>query len=248
MEQMARRPGRREFLATGVLLAAGGRADGQGRFLDAVRELSLVSRPGLLFGVERLPEANPTSEKRVSLVLENATAEAIVRQLCDADGRYTYSYDGARDIVNITPRTPPAEYLELQLLPVKPRRMAGNDWPENLFRIYVESTPEVQDYLLRKARDYQARNPRMVPAGRPGVSFQLEGPRPEYDFRLTGKTLREQLNEVAAYTRQMQGVESKSTPSGRIEIYPTGWQFTITPSADAHNGLGGHPMWTYFPQ
>ena len=64
--------------------------------------------------------------------------------------------------------------MELLSLAVKPRRMTGSEWRENLFLVFVEATPEIQEYVLRKAREYQAQHRGSMPAGQPGVCSMSE--------------------------------------------------------------------------
>jgi len=185
-------------------------------------------RKGPVLSVEWTPPEADAAVPLFSGTVEVSTMEAVLRQLLPFDDSLESQsrHDGA--IIDVLSVDRDQRCRELLSLPVAPRYFSGKNWNSGIIDDYVRSCHELRIWIeeFHRAERNRAGVPDPEPAsygsGLGGISPY---PIPEYNIELSGKTLRDQLDQIALYTV---GVAEKQR-YGTVKNNPVGWIVAIAP-------------------
>lgn len=185
-------------------------------------------RKGPVLSVEWAPPEANVDVPLFSGTIETSTMESVLSQLLPFDEsiKAQARHDGA--IINIASIDRDPSYQDLLSLPVAPRHFSGKNWNYFIVDDYVRSCAElrtwVQEFHRIARRKAGVVDPTVASygSGLGGVSPYIV---PEYNIELVGKTLRDQLDEIALYT-----ASSSEQPRDNTAMNSqAGWIIAITP-------------------
>jgi len=185
-------------------------------------------RKGPVLSVEWTPPEADATVPLFSGTVEVSTMEAVLRQLLPFDDSLESQsrHDGA--IIDVLSVDRDQRYRELLSLPVAPRYFSGKNWNSGIVDDYVRSCRELRIWIeeFHRAERKRAGVPDPEPASYgSGLGGTSPYPIPEYNIELSGKTLRDQLDQIALYTV---GVAEKQR-DGMVKNNPAGWIVAIAP-------------------
>jgi hypothetical protein len=129
--------------------------------LEAIASLSSQSAAELHLGMEDILRDNPSDPPaprvRFSLDVKNATVKEILDTLCQFDGRYTWSTDGAS--INIYPRATAGDSAYLLNLEVEQINLTGIPDPDKVFPPLHNSLPKEQLAYMQLGGDISYEQP-----------------------------------------------------------------------------------------
>ena len=211
-----------------------------GTMEDGLRALRQTNPARILIGFEKVAHRQNEKDKLVSLSLSDATVGEIIDGLCRRDPRYTYEIvSGLLHVYPTNGQSDPAGLLSLR---VSRFSIADKMLPAAIIQRIGDSAPELTSFMSTKRGEYYAKSGRS-PGGTPG-SIMSGNMDPEIHLELHDMTVREILNGVVLYSRQLRD----QTPAGigGYKIPPTSWAYEFIIDPDASTGLGGTPHWRAF--
>jgi len=211
-----------------------------GTMEDGLSALRQTNPTRILIGFERVAHRKNEKDKLVSLSLSDATVGEILDGLCRQDPRYTYEVvSGLLHVYPINGQSDPAGLLDLR---VSRFSIADKMAPTAIIQRIGNLAPELASFMNTKRAEYYAkRGP--SPGGSPG-SIMSGNMDPEIHLELHDMTVREILNAVVLYSRQL--MDQTPADIGGNKIPPTSWAYEFIIDPDASTGLGGTPHWSAF--
>ena len=194
----------------------------------------------ILIGFEKIAHWEGEKTESLSLSTNSATVGEILQQLCQQSMQYQYEFiEGG--LIYVHPVHGESDPLGLLNIKITDFSVEGNMAPQAIISRIGELAPELAAYLNAKKGEYYSR--RGIVPGFPG-SILHGNLDPEVNLHLQNMTVREILNAVVLYSRQL----SAQTPAdiGGNKIPPTSWMYEFVLNPVAPTGLGGIPRWVAF--
>ena len=207
---------------------------------EALRALRQHDFARILIGFEKIVHREGEKTESLSLSTNSATVGEILEQLCQQSTQYQYEViEGG--IIYVHPAHGDSDPLGLLNIKITDFSVEGKMAPDAIIWRIRDHAPELASYLNAKESEYYSR--RGIVPGFPGAILHGNMD-PEVNLHLQNMTVREILNAVVLYSRQL----SDQTPAdiGGNKIPPTSWMYEFVLNPEAPTGLGGTPRWVAF--
>lgn len=207
---------------------------------EALRKLRQHDFARILVGLEKIAHRESEKTESLSLSTNSATVGQILEQLCQQSKQYQYEViEGG--VIYVHPAHADSDPLGLLNIKITDFSVEGKMAPAAVIERIGELAPELASYLDAKKNEYYSR--RGIVPGFPGAILHGNMD-PAVDLHLRNMTVRQILNAVVLYSRQL----SDQTPPdiGGNKIPPTSWIYEFVMNPEARTGLGGIPRWVAF--
>lgn len=196
--------------------------------LQTIETCASLLRTGPVLSVEWTPPGPTADVPLFSGSVEISSAEEIVRQIISIDRELLWSHQRDEPILKIQSADLGQRYHDLLSLPVAPRYFSGKGWNSTLVGDYVKSCSELDAWieeLHRGERRFAGVADPVPSSSRSGLWGPSSRIIPDYNIELNGKTLRDQLDEIALYTVSRAKQDTDPLAGDR----PVGWIVAIAP-------------------
>jgi hypothetical protein len=212
-----------------------------GTMEDGLSVLRRTNTTKILIGFEKIARRRGEKERAISLSVVNATVGEILNDLCRQDTDYTYELVGG-SLIHVYPKNYQSDPAGLLSLRISRFSIVGKMAPAAIIQRIGDLAPELASFMNTKRGEYYAKRG-LSPGGSPGsiLSGNMD---PEIHLELHDMTVREILNAVVLYSRQL--MDQTPADIGGNKIPPTSWTYEFIIDPDASTGLGGTPHWKAF--
>ena len=212
-----------------------------GTMEDSLSVLRRTNTTKILIGFEKIARRRDEKERAISLSVVNSTVGEILNDLCRQDADYTYEVLGG-SLIHVYPKNYQSDPAGLLSLRISRFSIVAKMLPAAIIERIGELAPELESYMSNKQAEFYAQRG-LAPPGSPG-SIMSGNMDPQINLDLENMTVRELLNAVVLYSRQLR----EQTPAGigGYKTPPTSWAYEFIIDPAAPTGLAGTPHWKAF--